>query len=179
MCGSLLSVAVLVSSSLQYAGDGIWWLDGAAAVAISAGLFVVGMRTMVRTFPCERRLGAHSSLQYEPTDNAWADSTREVPHLHLQVRLRNIQACTFSWFDCSCYLSRKRCAAPHSDCIALLSPTSPQVHNALQGNRFWDPRFWTMDSKRYRESLPQGGSSHKAIAVLEVQNPTALTAGGL
>lgn len=99
VCGSLLSVAVLVSSSLQYAGDGIWWLDGAAAVAISAGLFVVGMRTM--------------------------------------------------------------------------------VHNALQGNRFWDPRFWTMDSKRYRESLPQGGSSHKAIAVLEVQNPTALTAGGL
>lgn len=67
---------MLLASALQYADRGVWWLDGAAAVAISAGLAGVGLRTV--------------------------------------------------------------------------------VHNVAADNRFWDPKFWTVDAETYRLSIVGG-----------------------
>jgi len=55
VCGSVLSMAVLLASALQYSGNEVWWLDGAAAVVISAGLMAVGLRTVVRNIAVGNR----------------------------------------------------------------------------------------------------------------------------
>lgn len=74
---ALMAGAILVSTSIHKAHPSVWWLDATVALVISAILFVLGMRTMLRKAWWRREFWVDSDLPAAERDMT------EVPDVQL------------------------------------------------------------------------------------------------